>query len=88
MLRAVLLYGFLLLLPFMLYAGYLHLIIRKRQQEGPGWSEAPLTWLLIGGLALIGAGMVTTAYLIGEDPDGAYVPAHMEGGKLVPGEVR
>ena len=86
--RAILLYGFLLLLPLMLYAGYLHLIIRMRRTEGPGWNEAPITWLLIGGLALMAVGMVTTAYLIGEDPKGAYAPAHMEDGKLVPGEVR
>lgn len=88
MLRAIFLYGLLLLLPAMLYAGYLHLIKHIKQAEGPDWSEAPFTWLLIAGLALMAVGMVTTAYVIGEDPQGAYAPARMEGGKLIPGEVK
>lgn len=88
MLRAVLLYIFLLLLPLALYAGYLHVIKFMRQTEGPNWNEAPLTRLLIGGLALMAAGMVVTAWLIGEDPAGTYVPARMEGGQLVPGGVK
>ncbi len=86
--RAVLLFGFLFLLPLAIYAGYLNVISYLRKTEGPGWSETPFTRLLIAGLALMAAGMVTTAYLIGEDPDGVYVPARMENGKLVPGDVK
>lgn len=87
MLRAVLLYGFLFLLPLGLFAGYLHLIKYMRKTEGPAWSEVPLTRLLTGGLALMAAGMFVTAWLIGEDPDGTYVPARMQDGRLVPGGV-
>jgi len=86
--RAVLLFGFLFILPLAIYAGYLNVIRYMRKTEGPTWSEVPLTRLFIAGLALMAAGMVVTAYVIGEDPDGVYVPARMENGKLVPGDVK
>ncbi len=36
--RAVLLFGFLFLLPLAVYAGYLNVIKYMRKTEGPGWS--------------------------------------------------
>lgn len=88
MARVFLIEAFLFLLPLILYGGYLYLIKRKQDREGARWKNAPYLWLILGGFGFMAAGMLVMAYLSGEDPAGAYVPAHMENGRIVPGEVK
>ena len=40
------------------------------------------------GLVLACASLVSLAFIGGEEPGGAYVPPHIEDGRIVPGEVK
>ncbi len=88
MLRVVLLNIVLFMLPLALYAIYFYLSERNRNAVVIVWNQMPLSRLLTAGLLLIIIGMLITAYVGGDDAGGTYVPARMENGRLVPGEVR
>ena len=77
----------LFLAPFILYGGWLYIARRRAKSHGPNWQDAPLMWLTISGLVLMIGGLVTMAVISGEDPDGAYVPARVIDGEIVPGEI-
>jgi len=49
------------------------------------WPLPTLAWLTIAALVLILGSFVVLAQWGGEKPGSAYVPAHIENGKLVPG---
>ena len=88
MLRVFLIQAFLFLLPAILYGGYLYFIKRRRKTEGEESGETPYMWLVLSGLILMAAGMLAMAYISGDDPSGSYVPARMENGKIIPGDVK
>ncbi|MSP42253.1 MAG: hypothetical protein EXR08_02615 [Alphaproteobacteria bacterium] len=88
MLRVVLLNIVLFFLPFILYALYFYTRARRRNDVTIAWNEIPFARLLQAGVGLIIIGMLITAYVGGEDAGGTYVPARMEKGRLVPGEVQ
>ncbi|MDQ0394702.1 DUF6111 family protein [Labrys monachus] len=72
----------LFLLPFLAYALYLH----ARRRNGfslQGWERAPLLGLLALGVVCVGVGLALFAHFGGVPAGSAYVPAHMENGKLV-----
>ena len=77
------------LLPFLLpFAGYaLWLTFGRRYPfVASAWRRGPVAALVVGGLtlavlSLIGAG------LFGPRSRGGYVPAHIDGGRLVPGRM-
>jgi hypothetical protein len=72
----------LFLTPFALYAAFL--IFRARHPLiAASWSRGALSWLMLAGLALVIAGFVLAGFSSREQ--GAYVPAHVENGRLVPG---
>ncbi|GGH28730.1 hypothetical protein GCM10007036_38130 [Alsobacter metallidurans] len=74
----------LFLVPFALYA--LWLVARRRTPLAKVHWEGSLSWLVLAGLALASASLVLTGF---EAPRGAgaYVPAHMENGRFVPGKL-
>lgn len=87
MLRVVLINIALFVLPFCLYALYFYIRERRQNAAVIEWKNMPLAILLQTGVGLIVAGMLVTAYMGGDDAGGTYVPARLENGRLVPGEV-
>lgn len=75
----------LFLLPFAVYA--LFLWATKAQILHPeSWPTKRLAWLTIVALVLMVGGIAVLVHFDGEAPDSVYVPAHMEDGRLVPGQ--
>lgn len=85
MLRNLLDAVMLFLVPFVAYA--LLLGLRRRYPFVlDSWTRGPLATLAVTGLALAVAGALLTG-LFANRHKGAYVPAHIENGKLVPGRI-
>lgn len=75
----------LFLLPFLLFG--LYLVIRRRNAlVWSSWSTQSL-WLAIAGLAMVIASLLVTG-LTSERQTGAFVPTHMENGRVVPGQFQ
>ena len=75
----------LFLTPFALYVAIL--VFRARHPLiAASWSRGALSWLTLAGLALAIGGIVY-AGLAGSE-HGAYVPAHVENGRLLPGHFQ
>ena len=88
MIRILLSYGLPFLLPFGAYFAYVALT-RRAAAKGIKWQEAPWVPLAIAGFTLVIATFLATGLLTGSDPSaGTYVPPHMEGGRIVPGQVK
>ena len=77
----------LFFIPFALYAVYLW-GTRNGVLDRSSWRLHVVAWLTIGALCLVIAGLFLTAEFSGAPPHSAYVPAHMENGRLVPGVQR
>lgn len=75
----------LFLSPFALYAATF-LLRRTPPFAGYYWSRGTLSWLSLAGMAVAVAGMFLFG-ILAERHSGAYVPAHIENGKLVPGRL-
>ena len=74
------------LTPFACFAIYL-LLRRRNPASVDAWTGGTAGLLSIAGLAL--AAFAILMFGIFEDrPHGAYVPAHVEGGRLVPGQFQ
>lgn len=76
----------LFLLPFVVY-GIVVLLQSRFRLLAPQWSGGRLALLALAGLALVLAGLVFLG-LAAPRRSGAYVPAHVENGQLVHGEIR
>jgi hypothetical protein len=87
MIRPIAIALVLFLVPFALYAGYLW-ATRNGVLDMSSWRLQVVAWLTIGALCLVIAGVFLTAEFSGAPPHSAYVPAHMENGRLVPGVQR
>lgn len=75
----------LFLLPFVLFGAYL--ILRRRNALAwSSWSDQSL-WLAIAGVAMVIASLIVTG-LMTEHRTGAFVPTHMENGRVVPGQFQ
>lgn len=85
MIRVVLEGALIFLLPFALFAIVL-LLMRRNVLRVDSWSPHAL-WLVVAGLALV-IGSLLFAGLFAERSTGAFEPAHMEDGRLVPGRFR
>jgi hypothetical protein len=72
--------------PFLVYAVYL-----AARHSYPltleHWSKSAVSTLTLAGLLLALGGMVAFG-LFAPRHEGAYVPAHIEGGKIVPGRIQ
>ncbi len=85
MLRGLVDAGVLFLLPFLAYA--VLLVLRRRYPFVlVAWTEGPLARLVVAGLVLAVAGALLTGFFANRHK-GAYVPAHIENGVLVPGRM-
>jgi hypothetical protein len=77
----------LFLLPFVVYA-----LVLWGTREGvlhpQAWAPARLAWLAIVALLLMLGSLVVFAEFGGAPPGSTYVPAHVDGGKLTPGQTR
>lgn len=75
----------LFLSPFIVYAFWL-MLRRRSPLHGPHWEGKVLT-LSIAGFALLIVSFIWLG-LTANKEQGAYAPAHMENGKLVPAEIK
>lgn len=72
--------------PFVLYIVYL-LALRRHPLQAVHWPGGAVLGLTIAGLAVAIAGMLFFGFVT-HRPTGAYVPAHVENGRVVPGEFK
>ncbi len=85
MTRAVTQEVLLFLLPFAAFAIYL--IVRRRNPLAwSHWSDQSI-WLTMAGLAIVVVSLFT-AGIMAERQTGAFVPTHIENGRVVPGHFK
>jgi cytochrome c oxidase assembly factor CtaG len=77
----------LFLLPFVLYVVFL-IATRASVIHPDSWPLSRLAWLVGAALLLVIGSFVYFANYTGAPVGSTYVPAHMEDGKFVPGQVR
>ncbi len=87
MLRALLIHMLLFSLPFIIYGSYWAFVKRRREQN-PNWSDAPLNWLVGIGLVLTISGLVVFRFADDQPPSGDYTPPRIVDGKIVGPETR
>ena len=87
MIRPVLTEIGLFLTPFVLYAAFL-LATRAGILQPSAWTMPRLAALVIASLVLVVGSFLLLAQFSGAPPGSTYVPAHIEGGKFVPGTTR
>jgi hypothetical protein len=77
----------LFLAPFVLYAAFL-ILTRAGVWQPSAWTMHRLAGLIIVSLVLVVGSFLVLAQFSGAPPGSTYVPAHVEGGKFVPGVTR
>jgi hypothetical protein len=77
----------LFLTPFFLYAVFL-LATRVDVLQSKAWAPRRLAALVIASLVLVVGSFLVLAQFSGAPPGSTYVPAHVEGGKFVPGVTK
>ncbi|HXW23503.1 MAG TPA: DUF6111 family protein [Xanthobacteraceae bacterium] len=87
MIRPVLTEVALFLAPFAAYAVFLW-ATRAGVLEPAAWSMQRLAWLTIAALVLLLGSFLVIAQFSHSRPGSTYVPAHVEDGKLIPGEAK
>jgi Family of unknown function (DUF6111) len=87
MIRPILTEITLFLTPFAIYAAFL-VATRAGILRPSSWTMPRLAGLLIAALILVVGSFLLLAQFSGAPPGSAYVPAHIENGKLVPGTTR
>jgi heme/copper-type cytochrome/quinol oxidase subunit 1 len=75
----------LFFLPFVLFGAYL-VILRRNALAWSSWSSQSF-WLAIAGLVMVILSLVATG-LLTERETGAFVPTHIENGRVVPGQFQ
>jgi hypothetical protein len=84
MIRIILVNLLFLLLPLIVYFAYVFLRQGGKPEEGVV-ANAPIFWLLAGGVALMLAALVVLGRWEGEAPGRTYVPPQYRDGVIVPG---
>jgi uncharacterized membrane protein len=87
MIRPVLTEIGIFLIPFAVYALFLA-ATRSGLFVKASWPVTIVARLSLVAIVLVIAGLVGLAHFSGAAPDSTYVPAHMENGRLVPGEQK
>ena len=77
----------LFLAPFVAYALFLW-ATRAGVLDPSAWSPARLVWLLIAALSLMVGSFVVLAEFGGAPAGSTYVPAHVDDGRLRPGQTK
>jgi heme/copper-type cytochrome/quinol oxidase subunit 3 len=77
----------LFLTPFAVYAVFLW-ATRAAVLDPKSWSRPRLAWLTIAALVLLLGSFFVLAQFEHAPPGSTYVPAHVENGKLIPGEAK
>jgi hypothetical protein len=77
----------LFLTPFVIYAGFL-IATRAGVLDPVSWTLRRVAGLVIVSLLLMIGSFVLLAQFSGAPPGSTYVPAHVDGGKFVPGTTR
>ena len=85
MTRAILIEVMFFLLPFVAFAVYL-VVVRRNPFEGEGW-RGPRAWLVMAGLVLVIASLLYKGITADRSLE-AFVPTHVEDGRVVPGRFR
>ena len=85
MTRAVIQGLVLFLLPFVLFGAYL--VVRRRNPLLWSHWSSQSAWLTIAGLGFVVISLIATA-LLEDRQTGAYVPTHIENGRVVPGHFQ
>ena len=75
------------LIPFAVYALFL-VASRSSLLTRSSWPMNIIARLVLGSLLLVVLSLVLLAQFSGAPPHSTYVPAHIENGKLVPGEEK
>lgn len=88
MLRVVLENVLLFFLPAVLYVVYVMLVRRTGASTTQILNEAPLVWLTVAGVVVIGLTFLFFGAKHEGAPGQAYEPAQYKDGKIVPGRVR
>jgi hypothetical protein len=72
--------------PFVVYAVYL--VLRQKYPFAvEHWTKTAVSTLTLAGLAIAVGGMLAFG-IFAPRHEGAYIPAHIENGKLVPGRIQ
>ena len=87
MIRPVLTEFALFVAPFAVYAVYLW-ATRAGVLHPESWPLPTLMWLTSAALLLMLGSFIVLAHWDAEPPGSAYVPAHIENGRLVPGTTK
>ena len=87
MFRPVLTETILFLAPFVLYVIFL-LATRAGVLDSAAWTVSKIVWLTTASFILMIGSFIVLAHFGGAPPGSTYTPAHIEGGKFVPGETR
>jgi hypothetical protein len=77
----------LFLTPFVIYAAFL-VATRAGVLDSAAWTLRRITGLVILSLLLVVGSFLLLAQFSGAPPGSTYVPAHIDGGKFVPGTTR
>lgn len=85
MIRAVLTEIGIFLIPFVLYVLFL-LATQKGVRESASWPARVVLRLLVSAFVLVIISLLLLAHFSGAAPTATYTPAHMENGRLVPGQ--
>ena len=87
MIRPVLTEFALFITPFVVYAVFLW-ATKAGVLDQAQWTLGRIAWLLIASLVLMIGSFIVLAHWGGHPPGSTYIPAHMEDGKLVPGQTK
>jgi Family of unknown function (DUF6111) len=78
----------LFLTPFALYALFLWVTKRGGVLDLTNWPLTHILYLLVASFMMVIVGFFVLAHWGGAPPGSTYTPAHIEDGKLVPGETK
>jgi hypothetical protein len=87
MIRPALVEVLLFLAPFAAYAAYLF-FTRSGVVASESWPIRHIMSLTIVALLLVAGSFVVFAHFSGAPPGADYVPAHIDNGKFVPGQIK
>lgn len=77
-----------LLMPTLLYVGWLFLVQRRAGVAGGPWyAQVPWHWVSMAGAGCLFVVLAAIALGGGDTPGGTYVPAQVIDGRVVPGRV-